>query len=152
MILTNLINVTINSIEVLVKNNLSVFEVCKNAGFFLPRFCYHELLQIAGNCRMCLIEIANSPKPIAACVFPIVKNMQIFLNTPLVLKARENVLEILLLNHPLDCPICDQGGECDLQDQTQTFGFDSSRFFFPKRNVEDKFLHPYIIAIMTRCI
>jgi len=146
------IRITINSIEFFLKSNLSVLEACKYAGFHVPRFCYHELLSVAGNCRMCLVEVQGVNKPVAACVSPLVENQQIFLDTPVVLKARENVLETMLLNHPLDCPICDQGGECDLQDQVKTFGTDASRFFMVKRGVEDKQFSPLILTIMTRCI
>jgi len=147
-----MIKIEINGLEFLVKSNLSVLEACKYVGITIPRFCYHETLSVAGNCRMCLVEIGNSPKPVASCALPILNNMKIFVDTPLVKKARENVLETLLLNHPLDCPICDQGGECDLQDQTKIFGSDYSRFFFNKRGVEDKYCGPLIKTIMTRCI
>jgi len=147
-----MIKVEINSIEFLVKSNVSVLEACKYVGITIPRFCYHETLSVAGNCRMCLVEIANSPKPVAACALPVSNNIKIFTNTPLVKKARENIIETLLLNHPLDCPICDQGGECDLQDQTKNFGGDTTKNFFNKRTVEDKFCGPLIKTIMTRCI
>lgn len=142
----------INNTEFFVKNNLSVLEACKFVGITIPRFCYHETLSVVGNCRMCLVEISNSPKPVASCALPVLNNMKIFIETPLVKKARENILEILLLNHPLDCPICDQAGECDLQDQTKIYGGDYSRFFFNKRVVEDKYCGPLIKTIMTRCI
>jgi len=147
-----MIKIEINGIEFLVKSSVSVLEACKYVGITIPRFCYHETLSVAGNCRMCLVEIANSPKPVAACALPVSNNIKIFTNTPLVKKARENIIETLLLNHPLDCPICDQGGECDLQDQTKNFGGDTSNFFFNKRSVEDKFCGPLIKTIMTRCI
>jgi len=147
-----MIKIEINGLEFFVKSNISVLEACKYVGITIPRFCYHETLSVAGNCRMCLVEISNSPKPVASCALPVLNNMKIFVDTPLVKKARENVLETLLLNHPLDCPICDQGGECDLQDQTKLFGGDYSRFFFNKRGVEDKYCGPLIKTIMTRCI
>ena len=147
-----MIKIEINGIEFLVKSSVSVLEACKYVGITIPRFCYHETLSVAGNCRMCLVEIANSPKPVAACALPVSNNIKIFTNTPLVKKARENIIETLLLNHPLDCPICDQGGECDLQDQTKNFGGDTSKNFFNKRSVEDKFCGPLIKTIMTRCI
>ncbi len=118
----------------------------------MPRFCYHPALSIAGNCRMCLVEIERTPKPVASCAMPVMKDMKVFTNSPLVKKAREAVLEFLLLNHPLDCPICDQGGECDLQDQTFLYASDRSRFYEFKRGVEDKNLGPFIKTIMTRCI
>ena len=147
-----MVKIEINGLEFLVKPNLSVLEACKYVGIIIPRFCYHETLSVSGNCRMCLIEIGNSPKPQASCALPILNGMKIFIQTPLVKKARENVLETLLLNHPLDCPICDQGGECDLQDQTKLFGNDYSRFFYNKRAVEDKNCGALINTIMTRCI
>jgi NADH-quinone oxidoreductase chain G len=147
-----LIKIYINNQAVLVPSNTSVLEACESVGINIPRFCFHERLNVAGNCRMCLVEIEKSPKPIASCAFPITQNMKIFTDSPLVNKARENVVEFLLLNHPLDCPICDQGGECDLQDQALTFGSDKTRFFFSKRAVEDKNCGPLIKTIMTRCI
>jgi NADH-quinone oxidoreductase chain G len=147
-----MLKIKINTFEYLVKPDISVLEACKYVGITVPRFCYHETLSVAGNCRMCLVEIEKSPKPVASCAFPISNNIQIFVDTPLVKKARENVLELLLLNHPLDCPICDQAGECDLQDQVKVFGGDFSRFFFNKRGVEDKYCGPLIKTIMTRCI
>jgi len=151
-----MVQIKINNSEFLVKNNISILEACKYVGITIPRFCYHETLSVAGNCRMCLVEVQVSgrpePKPISSCTRPVMKDMEIFVDTPLVKKARENVIETLLLNHPLDCPICDQGGECDLQDQTKAFGGDYSRFFFNKRGVEDKNCGPLIKTIMTRCI
>lgn len=147
-----MLRIKINNNEFLVNSNVSVLEACKYVGINVPRFCYHETLSVAGNCRMCLVEIEKSPKPVASCALPVGNGMQIYVDTPLVKKARENVLEALLLNHPLDCPICDQGGECDLQDQTKIFGGDYSRFFMNKRGVEDKDCGPLIKTIMTRCI
>jgi NADH-quinone oxidoreductase subunit G len=147
-----MIKIKINNSEFLLKSNLSVLEACKYVGINVPRFCYHETLSVAGNCRMCLVEIFNNSKPIASCALPIVNNMNILTNSPRILKARENVLETLLLNHPLDCPICDQGGECDLQDQIKLLGKSSSRFFYLKRQVEDKNCGFLIKTIMTRCI
>ena len=147
-----MILIKINDFEFLVKQNISILEACKYVGITVPRFCYHETLSVAGNCRMCLVEIENMEKPIASCVTLVEEGMSIWVDTPFVKKARENVLETLLLNHPLDCPICDQAGECDLQDQTKTFGGDYTRFFFNKRGVEDKDCGPLIKTIMTRCI
>ena len=147
-----MIEIYINNIKLNVKKNLTVLQVCNNFQIQIPKFCFQENLQIAGNCRMCLVEIENAPKPIAACAMPLTPNMKIFTDTPLVQKARESVLEFLLINHPLDCPICDQASECDLQDQTLIFGSDRSRFFFNKRGVEDKYCGPFIKTIMTRCI
>jgi NADH-quinone oxidoreductase chain G len=147
-----MINIYINNIKLKVNKNLTVLQACNILKIEIPKFCFQENLQIAGNCRMCLVEIENSPKPVASCAMPLMPNMRIFTNTPLVQKARESVLEFLLINHPLDCPICDQASECDLQDQTLIFGSDRSRFFFKKRGVEDKYCGPFIKTIMTRCI
>jgi len=145
-----MIRIKINNIEFFVKKNISILEACRYVGIFIPRFCYHEKLSIAGNCRMCLVD--NGIKLVSSCTAVVEDNPQIFTDTPMVKKARENVIESLLLNHPLDCPICDQGGECDLQDQTKLFGGDYSRFFHSKRGVEDKECGPLIKTIMTRCI
>ncbi|XP_078480760.1 NADH-ubiquinone oxidoreductase 75 kDa subunit, mitochondrial-like isoform X2 [Lampetra planeri] len=125
---------------------------CEKAGMQIPRFCYHERLSVAGNCRMCLVEIEKVPKPVAACAMPVMKGWNILTNSDKTRKAREGVMEFLLANHPLDCPICDQGGECDLQDQSMQFGSDRSRFTEGKRAVEDKNIGPLIKTIMTRCI
>ena len=147
-----MITVSINDIKINVKANSTILQACEQADVYIPRFCYHDKLSIAGNCRMCLVEVEKSPKPVVSCAFPVMNNMKIYTNTPLVKKARENVLEFLLLNHPLDCPICDQGGECDLQDQTLVYGSDKSRFYEYKRGVENKNCGPLIKTIMTRCI
>lgn len=147
-----MVKVFINNLPVNVPLNTSVLEACEKIGILIPRFCYHENLNVAGNCRMCLIEIENAPKPIAACAYPVMNQMKIFTNSLLVKKARENVLEFLLINHPLDCPICDQGGECDLQEQTLVFGTEKSRYFFKKNSLEDINCSPLIKLIMTRCI
>lgn len=125
-------------------------------GVEIPRFCYHERLAVAGNCRMCLVEVEKSPKPVAACAMPVMKGWRIKTNSDMTRRAREGVMEFLLANHPLDCPICDQGGECDLQDQAMAFGSDRSRFtdinHAGKRAVEDKDIGPLVKTIMTRCI
>ena len=147
-----MISIKINNLKFLVKPEISILEACKYIGITIPRFCYHEILSVAGNCRMCLVELENVEKPIASCVTLVENGMSIYSNTPFVKKARENVIETLLLNHPLDCPICDQAGECDLQDQTKNFGGNYTRFFFKKRGVEDKNCGPLIKTIMTRCI
>ena len=148
-----MISLIINGVKLHVKKNLTVLQACNSLNIQIPKFCFQENLKIAGNCRMCLVEIKNSPKPVASCAMPVTPNMEIFTNTPLVQKARESVLEFILLNHPLDCPICDQASECDLQDQTLLFGNDKSRFFYKKkRSVEDKNIGPFIKTIMTRCI
>jgi NADH-quinone oxidoreductase chain G len=147
-----MISIKINDLKFLVKPEISILEACKYAGITIPRFCYHETLSIAGNCRMCLVELEGVEKPVASCVSEISEGISIYTDSAFVKKARENVVEALLLNHPLDCPICDQAGECDLQDQTKSFGSDYSRFFFNKRGVEDKECGPLIKTIMTRCI
>lgn len=147
-----MIKIFINNKILFVPKNITVLEACEKNAVAVPRFCYHERLSIAGNCRMCLVEIEKITKPIASCTFPVSPNMKIYTNTPLVEKARENILEFLLMHHPLDCPICDQGGECDLQDQTLMFGSEHSRYFLKKRSVEDKACSFLIKTIMTRCI
>jgi NADH-quinone oxidoreductase subunit G len=131
----------------------SVIQVCDREGVEIPRFCYHDRLKIAGNCRMCLVEVRpGPPKPQASCALPAAPNMEVFTNTPMVKKAREGVMEFLLINHPLDCPICDQGGECDLQDEAMAYGSGVSRYHDHKRAVEDKSMGPLVKMTMTRCI
>jgi len=132
---------------------MTVLQVAELAGEEIPRFCYHERLSIAGNCRMCLVEVKpGPPKPQASCALPAAEGQEIFTKTPMVKKAREGVMEFLLINHPLDCPICDQGGECDLQDQAMGYGRDDSRYEENKRAVEEKAMGPLIKTVMTRCI
>lgn len=143
---------TIDDEEIEVPAGLTVLQACEMAGKEVPRFCYHERLSIAGNCRMCLVEMERAPKPIASCAMPAGDGMVIRTDTETVKKARRGVMEFLLINHPLDCPICDQGGECDLQDQAMAYGMDHSRFEENKRAVEDKHMGPLIKTIMTRCI
>jgi NADH-quinone oxidoreductase subunit G len=138
--------------EIEVPAGMTVLQACEMAGVEIPRFCYHERLSVAGNCRMCLVEMEKSPKPIASCAMPVADGMVIKTNTPTVKKARNGVMEFLLINHPLDCPICDQGGECDLQDQAMAYGFDRSRFHENKRAVTDKYLGPLVKTSMNRCI
>lgn len=147
-----LITRTINSRPTFVRPQATVLQACEAAGVTIPRFCYHEKLSVAGNCRRCLVEIFKSPKPVVACARPISKGRVVYTNTPLVQKAREAVLEFLLIHHPLDCPICDQGGECDLQDKSLNYGSDRSRFYAFKRSVEDKYCGPVVKTIRTRCI
>lgn len=143
----------VNGVEVEFEPGMTVLQVAELAGEEIPRFCYHERLSIAGNCRMCLVEVKpGPPKPQASCALPAADNQEIFTNTPMVKKAREGVMEFLLINHPLDCPICDQGGECDLQDQAMGYGRDDSRFALNKRAVEEKAMGPLINTVMTRCI
>ena len=143
----------VNGVEVEFEPGMTVLQVAELGGAEIPRFCYHERLSIAGNCRMCLVEVKpGPPKPQASCALPAADNQEIFTNTPMVKKAREGVLEFLLINHPLDCPICDQGGECDLQDETLGYGRDDSRYGENKRAVEEKYMGPLIKTVMTRCI
>ena len=142
----------VNGKEIEAEEGLTVLQACELAGAEIPRFCYHEKLSIAGNCRMCLVEMEKSPKPIASCAMPVSEGMNIKTNTPMVEKARRGVMEFLLANHPLDCPVCDQGGECDLQDQSMFYGFDHSRFTENKREVKEKYMGPLIKTQMTRCI
>ena len=143
---------TVDGIEVEVEAGATVLQACEEAGKEIPRFCYHERLSIAGNCRMCLVEMERAPKPVASCAMPAADGMVIKTDSDLVKKARNGVMEFLLINHPLDCPICDQGGECDLQDQAMAYGFDASRYAEKKRAVKDKELGPIVKTIMTRCI
>src|SRR4249920_983091 len=150
----------IDGMAVEVEDGITLIQPCEQAGVEIPRFCYHERLSIAGNCRMCLVEVQGSPKPVASCAMgvndlppnkdgsPKVINTK----TPMVKKAREGVMEFLLINHPLDCPICDQGGECDLQDQAMAYGFGGSRYRENKRAVEDKYLGALVKTSMNRCI
>ncbi|MDZ4096132.1 MAG: NADH-quinone oxidoreductase subunit NuoG, partial [Paracoccaceae bacterium] len=159
--MSNLKKIIIDDIEVEVDGAMTLIQACEVAGVEIPRFCYHERLTIAGNCRMCLVEVVGGPpKPTASCAMqvkdlrpgpdgqpPVVKT-----NSPMVKKAREGVMEFLLINHPLDCPICDQGGECDLQDQAMAYGVDFSRYREPKRASEDLDLGPLVATTMTRCI
>jgi NADH-quinone oxidoreductase subunit G len=142
----------VNDTEVEVEEGLTVLQACEKAGVEIPRFCYHEKLSIAGNCRMCLVEMEKSPKPIASCAMPAADGMVIKTNTPQIEKSRKGVMEFLLANHPLDCPVCDQGGECDLQDQSMFYGIDKTRFKENKRAVPDKNMGPLIKTQMTRCI
>ena len=147
-----MLKLKVNEKEIEVEEGLTVLQACEHAGVEIPRFCYHERLSIAGNCRMCLVEMEKSPKPIASCAMPAANGMNIKTNTPLVEKARKGVMEFLLVNHPLDCPVCDQGGECDLQDQSMYYGVDKSRFKENKRHVPEKYMGPLIKTQMTRCI
>ncbi|KAK3000915.1 hypothetical protein RJ639_021939 [Escallonia herrerae] len=146
------IEVFVDGYPVKIPKGMTVLQACELAGVDIPRFCYHSRLSIAGNCRMCLVEVEKSPKPVASCAMPALPGMKIKTDTPLAKKAREGVMEFLLMNHPLDCPICDQGGECDLQDQSMAFGSDRGRFTEMKRSVVDKNLGPLVKTVMTRCI
>jgi len=159
----NMFSITVYEIKLLVNKNTTIIQAClilKNQlkktaldkEIEIPRFCFHQELEIAGNCRMCLVEVVKSPKPVVACAMQVNDSMVIKTDTVLVKKAREGVLEFLLINHPLDCPVCDQGGECDLQDQTEVFGIDKSRFNEYKRAISYKTCNPFIKMVMTRCI
>src|SRR5919205_4632728 len=150
----------VDDTEIEVAPETTLLQACEDAGAEIPRFCFHERLSIAGNCRMCLVEVVGAPKPVASCAMavrdlrpgPNGEPPRINTRTALVKKAREGVMEFLLINHPLDCPICDQGGECDLQDQAMAYGVDSSRFSENKRAVEDKYIGPLVKTSMNRCI
>ena len=147
-----MLKLKVNNINIEVEEGLTVLQACEKVGVEIPRFCYHEKLSIAGNCRMCLVEIEKSAKPVASCAMPVADGMNIKTNTEFVEKARKGVMEFLLANHPLDCPVCDQGGECDLQDQSMFYGVDKSRFKENKREVPEKNMGPLIKTQMTRCI
>ncbi|HEX2336798.1 MAG TPA: NADH-quinone oxidoreductase subunit NuoG, partial [Hyphomicrobiaceae bacterium] len=150
----------IDGMPIEVEDGITLIQACEQAGVEIPRFCYHERLSIAGNCRMCLVEVQGMPKPAASCAMgvndlpPNKDGSPKIINTktPMVKKAREGVMEFLLINHPLDCPICDQGGECDLQDQAMAYGMGGSRYIENKRAVDEKYLGPLIKTFMTRCI
>lgn len=145
--------VTVDGVEIEVPQGATVLQACELAGKEIPRFCYHERLSIAGNCRMCLVEVApGPPKPQASCALPAAEGQVIKTNSAMVKKAREGVMEFLLINHPLDCPICDQGGECDLQDQSVAYGRGTSRYPENKRAVTEKYMGPIVKTVMTRCI
>jgi NADH-quinone oxidoreductase subunit G len=143
---------TIDGTEVEAPPGATILQACEHAGIEVAKFCYHERLAIAGNCRMCLVEVEKSPKPIASCAMPATDGMVVHTKSPKAIKAQKAVMEFLLINHPLDCPICDQGGECDLQDQAMAYGFDRSRFEENKRAVRDKDFGPLVKTEMTRCI
>jgi|TARA_A100001011_G_scaffold145283_2_gene153435 NADH-quinone oxidoreductase subunit G len=147
-----MLKLKVNNNEIEIEEGLTVLQACEKAGVEIPRFCYHEKLSIAGNCRMCLVEIEKSSKPVASCAMPATEGMNIKTNTKFVEKARKGVMEFLLANHPLDCPVCDQGGECDLQDQSMFYGIDKSRYKENKRSVPEKNMGPLIKTQMTRCI
>ena len=143
---------TIDNIEVTVEPGTSIIQAAEQLGIEVPRFCYHDKLSVPANCRMCLVEVEKSPKPVASCAMPCADGMKVFTQSPIAQKARKGVMEMLLVNHPLDCPICDQGGECDLQDQAVSYGYDRSRYNEEKRAVKDKELGPLVKTVMTRCI
>jgi NADH-quinone oxidoreductase subunit G len=143
---------TINGLEVEVPPGTSILQAAELLGIEIPRFCYHDRLSVPANCRMCLVEVKGAPKPVASCAMGCGDNMEVFTDSAMVARARKGVMEFLLINHPLDCPICDQGGECDLQDQAVSYGYDRSRYHETKRAVPEKNLGPLIKTFMTRCI
>ncbi len=142
----------INNTEIEVAPGTSILQAAEMLGIEIPRFCYHDKLSVAANCRMCLVEVKGAPKPVASCALACGDNMEVYTKTPMADKARRGVMEMLLINHPLDCPVCDQGGECDLQDQSVAYGFDRSRYHESKRAVKDKDIGPLVKTVMTRCI
>ncbi|MFO7602399.1 MAG: NADH-quinone oxidoreductase subunit NuoG [Gammaproteobacteria bacterium] len=150
--MSDTVNIEINGIPVEVRTGAMVIEAADDAGITIPRFCYHKKLSVAANCRMCLVEVEKAPKPLPACATPVTNGMKVFTRSPLALESQKSVMEFLLINHPLDCPICDQGGECELQDIAVGFGSDSSRYTERKRVVRDKNLGSLIATDMTRCI
>ena len=150
--MSDLLNIEINGVALQVKPGTMVIEAADDAGITIPRFCYHKKLSIAANCRMCLVEVEKAPKPLPACATPVTDGMKVKTKSPLALEAQKSVMEFLLINHPLDCPICDQGGECELQDIAMGFGKDSSRYHEKKRVVRNKNIGPLISTDMTRCI
>ncbi len=147
-----MVKLVIDNLEVEVAPGTTILKACETLAKEIPVFCYHPRLKVAGNCRMCLVEVEKSPKPIAACATPVTEGMIVHTKTPMVESARKGVLELLLINHPLDCPICDQGGECDLQDLTLNYGSGNSRYKFYKRSVPNKSMGPFIKTVMNRCI
>ena len=148
----DLVNIEVNGVPVKARKGQMIMQATDPAGIYIPRFCYHKKLSVAANCRMCLVEVEKAPKPLPACATPVNEGMKVFTNSPKAIGAQKATMEFLLINHPLDCPICDQGGECDLQDQAMGYGRDISRFSERKRVVKDKNLGPLISTDMTRCI
>ncbi|HEV7986740.1 MAG TPA: 2Fe-2S iron-sulfur cluster-binding protein, partial [Steroidobacteraceae bacterium] len=146
------VNIEVNGVAMKARKNELIMRVTDREGIYIPRFCYHEKLAIAANCRMCLVEVEKAPKPLPACATPVAEGMKIFTHSAKAIGAQRATMEFLLINHPLDCPICDQGGECELQDLALGFGRDISRMVERKRVVKDKNLGPLISTDMTRCI
>ena len=147
-----MVKIHINEKLIYVPKNRTVFQACQDSGVAVPHFCYHKSLKIAGNCRICLVEVVGRPKPVASCALPVSEGLIVFTTSSLTQKRRERVIEFMLINHPLDCPICDQGGECDLQDQSYFFGVNTRRFFNQKITRTDKNISPVIKTVITRCI
>ena len=148
----DLVNIEVNGVPIKARKGQMIMQATDPAGIYIPRFCYHEKLTVAANCRMCLVEVEKAPKPLPACATPVAEGMKVFTKSPKAIAAQRAVMEFLLINHPLDCPICDQGGECELQDLAMGFGRDVARFSERKRVVKDKNLGPLISTDMTRCI
>src|SRR6188472_335221 len=146
------LNMEIDGRAVQVPAGSTVMDATNQLGIYVPHFCYHKKLSIAANCRMCLVQVEKAPKPMPACATPVTEGMKVQTHSELAVTAQKGVMEFLLINHPLDCPICDQGGECDLQDQAMAFGVDASRYQENKRAVEDKYIGPLVKTIMNRCI
>ena len=146
------VNIEVNGIALQARKGAMLIEITDAAGIPIPRFCYHKKLSIAANCRMCLVEVEKAPKPLPACATPVMEGMKVYTRSPKALAAQKGTMEFLLINHPLDCPICDQGGECELQDVALGYGGDVSRFAERKRVVRDKDIGPLIATEMTRCI
>jgi NADH-quinone oxidoreductase subunit G len=146
------VNIEVNGVALKSRKGQMIMQVTDPADIYIPRFCYHDKLSIAANCRMCLVEVEKAPKPLPACATPVTEGMKVFTRSPKAVAAQRATMEFLLINHPLDCPICDQGGECELQDLALGFGRDISRFNERKRVVKDKNLGPLISTDMTRCI
>ncbi|MCL4721797.1 MAG: (2Fe-2S)-binding protein, partial [Gammaproteobacteria bacterium] len=149
---TNTVRIEVNGTELEARPGEMLIAVTDRAGIYVPRFCYHEKLSIAANCRMCLVEVANAPKPLPACATPVTNGMKVETRSTKAIGAQKATMEFLLINHPLDCPICDQGGECELQDLAMGFGRDVARFTERKRVVKDKDIGPLVSTDMTRCI
>src|SRR5487761_1756521 len=148
----DLVNIEVNGVPLKARKGQMIMQATDPAGIYIPRFCYHEKLSVAANCRMCLVEVEKAPKPLPACATPVAEGMKVFTKSPRAVAAQRATMEFLLINHPLDCPICDQGGECELQDLAVGFGRDVSRFTERKRSVLDENLGPLIATDMTRCI
>src|SRR5215510_5784818 len=147
-----MLDIEIDGKQLEVNDGVTIMDAANGAGIYIPHFCYHRKLSIAANCRMCLVEVEKAPKPLPACATPIAEGMKIFTKSPKAIGAQKATMEFLLINHPLDCPICDQGGECELQDLAMGFGRDAARFNERKRVVKDKDIGPLVSTDMTRCI
>ena len=150
--MSDTVKIRVDGVELEVDRRLSLLQACELAGAEIPRFCFHDRLSVAGNCRMCLVEVERAPKPVASCAQSLMDGMVVFTRSPVATKAQRGAMEFLLINHPLDCPICDQGGECDLQDQALGYGTGISRFGEQKRSVQEKDFGPLVKTYMTRCI